>query len=346
MKLYIPYIVCREFQSQQRLKSKKAMDLIINNLEGLTRNNLIFSTKDLIEEIKNKLHDNYINILEDSEVFFTKWAASINATIIHLSIEQSNKAWDAYFMGFLPLKEPKIRNDIPDSFIVQSIEEILPKIKLLYLVCEDGKIKDTYVDNDKVRVFTSLNEFISLDEIQDELKKLDFIDHLEIIHELIKLYNNKSHYLEVFLGENLGDRLIGEVIEHHTIPDDNNEATISSYDKGNIDINIEKLSYYGDGILGFNFRATFQVSIYFYIFKADYYAMNNATKFSVTDHSDHYYEAESECEVLIEGTIGIKFDYKNFSPDNIEEIKINDGIEAYILNEIKIDIDTINFIGW
>lgn len=335
--LYIPYIVEREFQTQQFLKSKGHIDAVISNLDSMLRNNLTVSTTKLIEKVFIKFRENYQIMLSESEQVFSNWATSINAKRIPLSQQQTKKAWEAYFKGKPPFKEPKIRKDIPDSFVVQSIEEVLHKLDLLYLVCEDGKIRDTFKENTKVLLFNSLNEFIQHNAVQEELRKLDFIDTLESIQKSIQSYEEDSRFLEYYIQTNLGDKIIDKEIEDYRIPDDNNMATISSYyDPEFISINMKDISYYGDGILGFDFTATLRVSIYYYIYKADYYGLPDEISPSVTDHNDHYFEAEDECEIQVKGTIGINFDYKNLCKEEIEE---SFDIE-------NLEVEAIEFIGW
>lgn len=347
IQLYIPYIVKREFQSQQFLKSQQAINIIDKQLDILLRNNLTSSTKPLIKKIKSNLLENQEKILLDSEKIFEEWYSALNSKIIDLSLEQTKTAWETYFKGILPFKEPKIRNDIPDAFIVQAIEEVLSKVDSLFLICEDEKIKDTYCNHSKIRLCNSLSEFIKIPDIQDELKASDFMENINLISEIFVAHEKKSRLLKNKLQSNLDDKIIDMSIEHYSIPDDNNEATIiSCYEPENININLETYSYYGDGVLGFDFNSTIRVGIFFYLFKGDYHGDNEQSDYYITDHNDHYYEVETECEIRVLGTIGVNFDYKTLNVQEIERLKENDKIDQYISDEIEIEIDSIELIGW
>lgn len=76
--LYVPYIVEREFQSQQFLKYKKYLDSIKTNLEDMIRNNLT-GDNGYIQKLIGELAENYPSILSESEQIFESWLDSCNA---------------------------------------------------------------------------------------------------------------------------------------------------------------------------------------------------------------------------------------------------------------------------
>jgi len=120
LKLHIPYVVEREFQTLQRKIYSEDLEKAKSGPSGLLRKQLSPDVLYRLNLLKDQLEAEPENILFDAEDQFVQWAQSIDANRYPLCLEQSSKALDSYFQG-LPPKEPKIRNDIPDSFVVQAI---------------------------------------------------------------------------------------------------------------------------------------------------------------------------------------------------------------------------------
>ena len=55
---------------------------------------------------------------------FVKWLNLNNAVRHSITQEQAQQALDAYFNGGPPFNQPKVRKDIPDSFIFQQILQL------------------------------------------------------------------------------------------------------------------------------------------------------------------------------------------------------------------------------
>jgi hypothetical protein len=169
VKLYIPYVIEREFQTQQREIYSKDLAKVQAGLSGLIRKPLSPGLLDKLNFLKSQLDIESENILSDAEKQFVQWAESIDANRYPLCIDQTRAAFEAYFQGFPPFKEPKIREDIPDSFIVQAIKKLCTDIEELHVVVGDKKIIDTFSDSKTVTVYKDLSEFIESKIIQNEL---------------------------------------------------------------------------------------------------------------------------------------------------------------------------------
>ena len=164
------------------------------------------------------------------------------------------------------------------------------------LISEDKKIITCFENEAKIINYSSLSEFIQSPLVQDELLKIDFINNIDTIRNAIKKMENKEFVLRNFVEGNLGNALMDKVIDNSSIPDDNHEATITGYyDVENININLDEISYYGDGILGFEFIANIRVTIDYCIDKHEYYCIAEYEHApSVSDWNDHYYYAEAQ----------------------------------------------------
>jgi hypothetical protein len=154
--------------------------------------------------------------------------------------------------------------------------------------------------------------------------------HFGLIADGLQEYENSTKKLSNFLFENIGYKIIGEVFSDSSIPDDNNEATIQShYEPNNIQLDFSDVTYYGNGQCGVWFSLEITVIAYYYLFKQDYYCIDEDKQPSVTDHNDHYYEAEEEFNLNINGLISVTI--------NISDIDLGDFSKSIVTDSIKID---------
>ncbi|HAT1882214.1 TPA: DUF4935 domain-containing protein [Legionella pneumophila] len=337
--LYLPYIIEREFQSQQSQLCKKSLDKIDSEIESILRKNNFKTMHEKLCGIRQQIKKNKEEFLNDIEKEFTDWALSIKAKRIPLNISQTVNAFECYFKGEPPFKEPRSKPHIPDSMIIKAIEEIIIDLDNLNVISNDMNLGACLSKIPKISVYNSLSEFINSPNVQKDLLLLDFIDNIEGIRKSIQSYAQANKEIESIIKSQIINALIDKEVESPEIPDDNNIATIKDiYEPENINLHLDEISYFGDGILGFNFSSQVTVVIEYFIYKADYYCMEHHVP-SVSDWNDHYFDAEDECEILIQGTVSIPIDLEQL---NIEEI------EASILfDQVKIDeIEEIEFVKW
>lgn len=124
VRLHITYVIEREFQTQQRDIYSKDIEKSLSGLSTLIRKQLSPDLSEAVNRLRDELELTKEKILSDAENQIVKWAESVNAIRQPLCLNQALEALEAYFQGKPPLKEIKIREDIPDSFIVRAIEMI------------------------------------------------------------------------------------------------------------------------------------------------------------------------------------------------------------------------------
>ncbi|MCF2861208.1 PIN domain-containing protein [Pseudoalteromonas sp. Cnat2-41] len=332
LKVQVPYIVQREFQTQQREQCKKDLDKSLSGINALLRRPLTSDKLDELKAIKQAVETAYDDTLEAAENYFNDWLNSIGGNVVALCEEQALNAMEAYFKGESPLTNLKNREDIPDSFIVQSINKISSQSQKVVVIAEDAKVKNSFSENEKVDCYAQLSEYIKTPPVQDKLKDIDLISDLPAIFRAIHDFEENEGDLKSGISWEIGDYIIGSVIIDGTIPDDNNEATISSFGEvDSIELDLDNLLYYGSGSVGVPFELEIDVCAYYYIFKADYYGMEFPP--SVSDHNDHYFEAEDEFRVTVQGIATVKFDRDNLDFDDfsnsldLDSLKI-DSVES------------------
>ena len=323
-------MVEREFQTQQRKIYNDALRKVISGLSNLTKKNIPVKLLKKLSIYQKEIKEIENEILESAESEVADWFIKIDATRIPLCLDQANEALEAYFQGTPPLKNAKIRDDIPDSFIARAIEKIQPDCNELHIIVGDTALRNSFSSSPSIITYKNLAEFVESDLIQDALLEADLLDNYEEIIVAIKSFEDENKVLQYHIANSVGEKIVWKTIYGETIPDDNNEATINMYDEPeNIELDFEEAFYFGDGQFGIPFSLKMGVQAYYYIFKSDYFSMQNPP--SVSDHNDHYYEAEGDFEVRVEGIAELSIDKKNV---NIEEIEESIDIETVQISKI------------
>lgn len=343
--IFLPEIVEKEFQSQQRELRKELIDKLSHSISQVLKTNLLIQNNKQLKEIQDEIKQKYEILLKESEIALNRWIDLTLTIRVGLDIEQTNNAWEAYFNGDFPFHKPReSKKQIPDVFIAKAIEQILKNVDKLYFIAEDSKLREYFKENNKIQTFASLDGFINSKSIQSLLKKIDYIEsNIEKIKQAIIIHEKSKLELRRYIECNLGDEIIGKEIEDHRIPEDNNTATIESFNEPDmVDIDLDNMFYYGDGLFGFSFEVKMDVFVYYCIYKSDYYSLNSEYEHvpgSISDWSDHYYEANDECEIKVRGAIGVTIDLKDIPQDKIDS--------NLIFEDIHIDdIEDIEFIKW
>lgn len=334
--LYLPYVVEREVQTQQIEVYKKELAGAIGGIDGLLKKVLSPAHKTKALAIKDELCAVQQPILAEVEADLPIWVESIGGKRLPLTEQDAQSAMEAYFLGTPPLTQPKDRKDIPDAFIFQNIRQLATKDVPLSVIAEDGKVFNASEALDGVKAYKSLAAFIELPEIQDEILELDVIANVPALRVAFKSQEDESGEVSYLLDKDIGKMLYGRTVYSRSIPDDNNEGMITSYgEPTELSLDYDDLHYFGNGEFGLPFEFDMTVSITYYIFKSDFYLMDEDQMPSVSDHNDHYFEAESEIDIHVEGLVKLKID-----PSLLKEIS------AEVIEEnLEASIDTIDKVS-
>jgi hypothetical protein len=324
VKLHLPYIVEREFQTQQIALYKKELATATAGLDAVLRKGLSKSSAERIKALRDSLAAEIDPVLSEVESALPDWAKSIGAIQHPITEAQATAAMESYFFGKPPLKQAKVREDIPDSFIYQTILELSQKSKNLIIIAEDEKIAQASESIENTKVYRSLSAFIESPDVQAEILELDVIANLSAIQKLLEDHEAEFNSLSKAIHEKASDKLYGKVVHSRSIPDDNHEGTITGHsDPENIELEFQEMYYFGAGEFGVPFTFTCQVYITYYIFKADFYSIEEHRMPSVSDHNDHYYEAEEEIEVSAAGLLKISLplvEIKTITKEKMEDL--------------------------
>lgn len=336
LKLHIPYIVEREFQTQQRKNYSEDLNKILSGLSGLARKQLSQDIAARISSLREELERDSEAILADSEIQFVNWAEEVGANRHSLSLEQAQEAFEAYFQGSPPFKQPKIREDIPDAFIVQAIKSLVQVNGKLHCIIADTKLREACTVDDSIVVFESLEAFIETGLVQNELIEVDMLENLEAIKQVIQDYEVNEHGINIQIAKVIGDQISGiDIDSDDEFPAFEDQMTIYGWDEPDeIECDFAELAYYGNGYFGMPFMAKMKVSVTYYIYKSDYFSMLEPPK--VSDWNDHYFEAETDVDVIVNGMVSIVVDRDRIVDGCLEDSILEDyiGIDEILTVEL------------
>jgi hypothetical protein len=207
-RLHIPYIVEREFQTQQLAIFEKDSKKALSGISSLQRKPISKRLQKTLQEIEDNFKSASNSAHREAENRIIEWAKSVGAIRHPLSLDDATNALEAYFNGTAPLKEPKIRDDLPDSFLVRALESTVLQTGELVVVANDKKILDSFKDNTSVVAFSSLSKFIGSDDVQEEIKELDLLDQFDEIKSAVSAYEDETSDISSAVASQIGSKLL------------------------------------------------------------------------------------------------------------------------------------------
>ena len=345
LKLYIPYFVKWEFLTQEIKNFKDDFSRVDKGLNGVLRRDYRGNFRIQLDNIKQQVSAIYNQMKKYPIVEFSRWAADLGAEFLPIGYKHDRKVARDYFMGAVPFKAIKNRNDIPDAFIWQATKDIAGTVDTLYVVCNDSGLLKACSTVGNIVTFQTLNEFILSSVCQPILRPTYAQDNLLVLSKSSVAIQPAS---SMAVQNDFINKLIGQTVVSQVIPEDNNEASIYMLNEpNNIVFNFEDMEYYGAGNIVIPFEATAEAVLNYAIFKADYFLMDDAEAkhISISELNNHYYDAEEEYTLLVEGTLSIEVDKDVFESSQLDAVKIEQLIDNadFEINSIDhIDIPNDN----
>lgn len=315
--LHLPYIVEKEFTSYLIEEFKVHNNKILKELKIIKK--IMSLDSDIQIEILNVQSAN-----EKIQENFRLWVKENNIKTYPLNVKDASKVFESYFNGSKPFKKVKNRDDIPDAFLFENVKDIKHTQNDVHFVSNDTFLFEA-VNDLAIITHKTLNDFISsgyCKNFRDKIMEEKLIQYIQVNQaEIISLLKNR-----------IVNSLVYKEIYSEKIPDDNNVASIMSVSPpSEINFDFDDYNYYSDGIFVMSCNFDTVVNAVFYIYKPDYYAMDET--FDVTDHNEHYFETEQEFNINVSAKIRFEFE---LSTDHNDHKSIQD------LN--KCDIDSIDKI--
>ncbi len=318
--LHIPFFVENEFKSFIEAEQEKRIDTVISKLKKIC-NFAEFGPKTTrLRDVVEELIDSRNKIVSERGDAFIKWALKINAKRYALSEEETIDALNAYFHGTPPLKEPKVRKDIPDSFIYQSLLRINKKTPL-HVVIEDNKLRDACATAG-MKCHSELTSLIESEEVKKLLQgKIDggILNAFE--SQATEYLNNSKDLLLDKLEEKL---LSGEysLISGDFVPGESNEIYISGANRPHEIILGTRIEHYGNGLFVVDFEAKVELVYEYAVYKTDVMELD-PKKFYLEYLNDHYFNVETTDEFKFTGRIELDYEIDLEAIESIPELLKN-----------------------
>lgn len=331
---HVPDIVRREFLSQEEEIQEKNAKAIQDSLKNLGKRPLDAAGADFLKKVSGASADMAAKLKESAAKEFADWSKSISAVDHPIDQAHGARVMDSYFDGTPPFNKKKNKEDIPDSFVWQAIQDLSKTHKPLYVVSGDGDIAGPLQGNKDFVVFRSLEDLIASGPIQTLLQQHYASANTSTLLALLPMQTALiADRIENKLIDELGGKIIG---------DDDSEQTITGVETPQ-DITVDSANAvdHGGGLAVVPFTANVECYIEFCIDKSAYYAMTDekSEEISISDLNDHRFLAERHDTVHVEGSLSIQVD-----PVRLQAAPIDGEALLEILKAGTISIDSIDEI--
>lgn len=336
VKLIVPRVVYKEFQTQQVKTVLGKFDAAVKGLESLKGlNGIAPSLADLGNRLSDELPGERAAVVAAAQAPFDLWLKSHKAELQNFSGVEMIDAMTAYFDGSPPFKEAKVRNDIPDAILYQAVTRLCAEP--LVSVCDDRKLFDALAGLPNNEVVEDLAKFIERDEVQAWLGDLDIKQSVHLFRSALGQLEDEDRFLTNLVESEIGDHLAGTTVRSRSLPSDDHEGTVLSYGEADdVRLFIDDLFYVGSGEFGVPFECKVDATVAYYVFKADWYSDEELTD-SVVDHNRHYFEAERQVTLGVKGMLKVKFAVEKFP--KLAPMELFEDAEIDSVDRVKISED-------
>ena len=333
LKLFLPYVVEKEFLAQQKTSCHDQIEAVARAVKTLSQRTLAKEQAEWLAAVDSKIEEHKSALLSADENNLNDWLGTIKAERVAVCGEQALGALNAYFHGTPPLKAPKEKKHIPDSFVFQAIRKIASVGEEVAFISGDAQLREAAKRIPRVRVFENLNTFAQSSEIQAPILQEAEKQKIERIKTCLPTNPVAVKALSEAVKAKIGEKLVWKKVGADEYGYDESDSTITSYDDAHEpSFNWKELLYYGDGSFSLPFTAKVGVLITYYIFKTDWYCMDNDAP-SVTDHNDYYFEAQRDAQVSVEGILSFSV-WDDIAPDD-EDVVSEESVEIDSIESIE-----------
>lgn len=353
IKIHVPYIVKQEIDSQRGLEVKLEFNKLKKGLKNFKRQ---IPQAEELEDLIGKFESLEKSLIDNIESENSKYFEDLNAEFNKLDMNQTLRAWHAYFKGESPLTNVKNREDIPDSFVYQSILDIYEKNKIIedkfIIIVDDNKILNSFKGDARFKVYRKLEDFFREPEIEKILNESYSAFKNQPFEFFIKnIEKNSSENL--FLTFAFDDYISSNTTYFNFPYSNDNEALITSnLGLTDFDLDTESKSFSestNEVIIDFTAKAFVQIE--FYMDSFEYYSDDYLGVSLIEEVNRHVVLVEGQCDVFVKGKVSIEVSFDDEEINSLDEFhKNNENIKVYLSDkEIDaifriIDIDTVEYI--
>lgn len=335
--LHVPYVVEREFttflEKEQREKLQRVITAISRALEFDPHGPISKQLKIQLDQLETKLPA----LVEERSEAFIQWLKQANSVRHSLTIDQAKNALEAYFLGTPPFKEPKVRKNIPDSFIFQAVLEIYRKYGTeLAVIVQDDQLASALRDAG-IHCSSSLREFLSSPSVQPLVAEQVISSNRNVVYQHVltlaeKAKDNITKTLEMAL------LAIDQSNQHsNQFPGETGDIYLSGIYTPH-EIHIEDIEYLGGTIFLAKIVAKVELTYEFPIYKNEAFELSTE-KFYLSELNDHYFEAETTDEFQLTARLELEFPPLEATHMGVDELKaclLDPEISVSDINDLEI----------
>lgn len=201
VKLHIPWFIYQECVSTSINDLEKEIKTSVNSLSNLDRKGMHSEHNKDAEKIIAQLEQLNQKIDSSAEMVWDKYIQESKGIIHPFDASDSIKVFQDYFKGNPPFSSLKNRKDIPDAFIVQTLQKIA-KHEPLHFISEDENLRVKSAANPNIIGYPTYEAFFTSEVFKSIQVKFDEIKKSK--HLLEKLVKRTSE-IEDFVGETFGE---------------------------------------------------------------------------------------------------------------------------------------------
>lgn len=307
VKLYLPDIVIREFQTQQKDDIEKIATEYISKLKTKLNKSITLSEKSILEQSIQKASESLSLCISGIDSRIQSFIAEYKISVLHNVDKDLAKILNMYFDGDLPFENRKSRKDFPDGLIYLQMQQLIDENA--FIVSNDKRLLSSFD--------TRCNKYDSLREL---FNSNIFIEQTDVVLIQSKLNDRilsnilKSSSIQVLVKSELEKELTNISFQDSHIPDDNNNGTISGTPTiDEIEFDSSTLKQVSAGLYTINFECRFETLIEYLVFMADFWTLEpeRVQHISVDEWNDHYYSAEEYVNIQCIGSIGVSLNMES-----------------------------------
>lgn len=297
--LHIPWMVQREFQTQLDALSLQIPELARHQFaDKFRRFHHDAATKARIEDLLKQAAKLGAEIQNERCKAFAEWLEQPNVVSGPFESEDARHAMDAYFVGGLPFRQSKSREDIPDALIFQELKRISTRSKTVHFVCGDENLRAAGAKCPGVTAHSNFKDFFG------EWAKVHPVDEIEAANAAQiqgLLYRDASTQTESFLSALDAKTQGAKVRGVGAIERDASLDHLSVFP--NFTLVLSDIDYLGGGLFGAVAEATGEALVDYYMEDSDWIvAVEEDNRYiSIAETYDNLYWAQEylECRVKV-----------------------------------------------
>ncbi len=307
VKLYLPVVVEGELKAHITEHCNAAIDGVLKPLISLLRKPPPLLDKEKFDSFKEFLEAYKADYLERVIADHDKRLQKMVCEKIEIKVGHAVKTMENYFAGRPPFRNPRCKDDFPDGFICEAIRDLSKKSVTVHVIVNDKRLQKACSELGSIRTYPNLQAFLSTSYCSNLLLEEEARKNVLSVLELLNCVKLQEFDWDDWTLENLADSSFYD----SRLPGDDGEGYIVGvYSPFDTVINTANASYLGEGM--FSIPVTLQVlaEVSYAIFKGDFYLISDkrAKRIGLSERNEHYWEADEELCLTIEGTVIIEFD--------------------------------------